>query len=505
MPNTLSDLELPAVRIESIPPDPKGTAVAFRRIGYSLEEALSDLVDNSLDANSSRVLIRFFRNNRKIVRVAVVDDGDGMNEEILQRAMQYGAQLGHKDSDLGKYGIGLKVASFSQCQSLSVLTKQNGVVSARRWRLEKIFRGWQCEVLNPAVATRIFAEPWSDLKLRKSGTIVLWDDLDTLGETGTDLERFISRRISHRLPVELGMRFHRFISGKKLRIRCDVQNVDQKGEVVPVEVPALNPFGYSKTGKTGYPITLGVAIAKEGVLALKAHVWPAMSKQREYVLGGGRVAERQGLYFYRNDRLIQGGGWNGLRDSDSEPHSSLARVEIDLPPSMDSIFSLSIQKSKVVAPPEFKTAAMEARCGNTSFNDYLAAAELVYRDENEEDEEEISIPGVGISASLRKKLTAILSSNGAGSREISFEWRRLEKRKFFELDRDGHTIQLNITFRNRLVEKGSHQAADAPMVKSLMFLLFSRDFRKERTSKKREEWYELCNRILLATVKSIHE
>jgi|ERR1017187_700006 signal transduction histidine kinase len=132
------------VRTERIPPDPKGAAQGMQRIGYSLEEAIADLVDNSIDARASKILIRFFRNETSITQVAIVDNGKGMNESALHNAMQYGVQTKHTQADLGKYGIGLKTASFSQCQSLSVFSagwmpSASGSLQQRppirRWRL----------------------------------------------------------------------------------------------------------------------------------------------------------------------------------------------------------------------------------------------------------------------------------------------------------------------------------------------------------------------------------
>ena len=122
-----------------------------------------------------------------------------------------------------------------------------------------------------------------------------------------------------------------------------------------------------------------------GMLNMIAHIWPAKSEKPEYKLGGGRVAERQGFYFYRNNRLIQGGGWNKVRESDSEPHFSLARVLIDLPPSLDAAFGLTIQKSKVVPPSPFKSLVKAAKAGNTTFEDYIAAADETYRDSTVQD------------------------------------------------------------------------------------------------------------------------
>lgn len=497
-----SVFDIPTIRSERLPPDPKGTALALQRIGYTLEDALADLIDNSIDAQATKVLVRLFRTQKRILRIAVVDDGQGMSEQTLHRAMQYGVQVTHDQSDLGKYGVGLKTASFSQCQSLTVLSRQSGQVSGRKWTLQKMQADWRCEVLDSNAAVLVFEQDWGGLKLRDHGTIVLWDELDALGSAASDIDRLIAKT-GKRLPTELGMRFHRFISSGRVQLLQDVCNLDTAEEAITVVYPALDPFGYASSGKAGYPITFKLQIPDHGDLPIVCHIWPPNSQQPEYKLGGGRIAERQGFYFYRNDRLIQSGGWNGVRESDSEPHCSLARAAIDLPPEMDSLFSLTIQKSEIVTPPEFRPAVEAARCGSTSFNDYIAAAVSVYRDSTGEDREEMLVPSAGLPMTLQRRLAALLGSKNGDNREIRFEWKDLPEDRFFEADLQDDSINLNLFYRPYLVDKGSHSNTDAPVVKVLLFLLLSADLRKLRASKKREEWHDRCNAALVAAIKGL--
>ena len=116
---------LPTTSEKNNPPDAGGTREAFSRIGYKLEEAIADIVDNSIDAKARNILIRFVQNQNSIIRVVIVDDGHGMTSETILKAMQFGARITHKGKDLGKYGIGMKSASFSQCDSLTVISKAN--------------------------------------------------------------------------------------------------------------------------------------------------------------------------------------------------------------------------------------------------------------------------------------------------------------------------------------------------------------------------------------------
>ncbi len=127
--NVHYELDIGTKGVESILPDPERTKEAFSRIGYSLEEAIADLVDNSVDAGATDVLVRLLYDRKNIRRVFVVDNGRGMSEETLRRAMQFGSTLRHKRNDLGKYGIGLKSASLSQCDQFSVLRRMGAQAS----------------------------------------------------------------------------------------------------------------------------------------------------------------------------------------------------------------------------------------------------------------------------------------------------------------------------------------------------------------------------------------
>lgn len=496
-----SQFTVPFVKTTKIPPDPKGTAGALRRVGYELHEALADLIDNSIDATAKKVLIRFIRTASSLTKVAIVDDGTGMDEETLQRAMQYGVQGARTSGDLGKYGIGLKVASLSQCRSMSVLTRADGHSCGRRWTMAKMQDDWRCEILDPRGCSALLDADWNGLNLKLHGTIVLWDDLDVLGGSGTEIDKTI-RGITKRLPTELGLRFHRFIESGQLEIVCDVYELRSGNTPVPIIVPALNPFAYQTSGRAGYPVEFPTDLGNGKRVNLNAHIWPANSEKPEYKLGGGKVAERQGFYFYRNNRLIQGGGWNGVRQSDSEPHSSLARVAIDLPANLDATFSLNIQKSGVVPPPEFKPAVLAAKCGNTTFEDYISAADEAYRDLSDDDIGEVLVP-TNVPAFLQRKIAQVLGASNGNAREVKFDWAELDADVLFSPEISSSTVFLNSLYRRALVPKGAHAATDAPLLKVLLFLLLSDDLKRLRTSRKRSEWFERCNTILISTLRAL--
>lgn len=492
-------LTLPdSVASRRLAPDPEGTAAFMSRIGYSLEEALADIIDNSIDAEAKAVLIRFVCGSDRINQIIIADDGYGMLPDELHTAMQYGVRQPHRKKDLGKYGIGLKAAAFSQCKALSVLSRKASHNSGRRWTIESIKDDWRLEELDANQAGTILDLDWSPVNLDKSGTTVILDKLDSLQSAMSDFSKNLQKTIVE-LKVDLGLRFHRFLQSGNLRIAIDVTKGLGNSPDTQFEVEPLDPFEYPKSGKKGYPATFELEVGEKKVKAV-AHIWPAKSKDPNYRLGAGKVAERQGFYFYRNDRLIKAGGWHNLQ-SDSEPHSSLARVLIEMPPDLDSTFRLSVQKNDFNVPTEFIDAVRASRAGSTTFPDYLKAAQDVYRNAPAT-EEVVFFPKSGIPAGLSKKLERLLvgGSENASTHPIDFRWERMDSDCVFTYDPDEQVLSLNSIFRSSITG-GKNSAADAPVFKSMLFFAIRDLPAAGRMSKKLRDRIEMLNGVLLEALK----
>jgi hypothetical protein len=135
----------------------------------------------------------------------VADDGEGMDEGLLREAMRFGVRLNHERTDLGKYGLGLKAASFSQCQEVAVVTRDvKGWVGGRRWTIDLIERGWICEKLDRSDCQKLLDSDWSPIATGHAGTLIVWDQLDRLrlGRAGVDAALLTFMK---RLPISLGI------------------------------------------------------------------------------------------------------------------------------------------------------------------------------------------------------------------------------------------------------------------------------------------------------------
>lgn len=486
---------------EVLEPDAEGTSHALSRIGYSLGDALADIIDNSIDANARAVLVRLFRNDKSVDRIVIADDGVGMSATTLRNAMQYGSRLPHKKTDLGKYGIGMKTASFSQCSSLSVVTRSNGKASGRRWTRESMSEGWYCEILDAMACRELLNASWQSLDLSKSGTIVIWDDLEHLRPSKRGVDAAV-QNILKRLSVDLGMRFHRFLSGKKVRISLDAQKYSDEDDGIALPVHPLDPFAYSKSGHRSYPKKFPVPMSRIGKVTAEAHIWPPKSKDDNYKLGGGKVSARQGFYFYRNNRLIQAGGWNNTREDDAEPHFSLARVKIDLHPEMDSAFSLNVQKSKVDVPSAFNEAIEKAVADGVSFKQFMKEAEEVYRSAQKKTEDDYPlVPGEGISARVRKNAIDVYAGGEEWVREVAFIWKKLPDKTIFNLDLRAQSIYLNTLYRKEILGGEKASKSDAELLKLLIFHQVRDLFDKERMSSKSRQSIRNCNYSLFEVIK----
>lgn len=489
--------------VEATPPDPERTKDAFSRIGYSLDEAVADLVDNSIDAEATDVLVRLLYDRKSIRRVFIVDNGRGMHEETLRSAMRFGSTLKHKKSDLGKYGIGLKSASLSQCEKFAVITRTGGEVSGRRWSTASFQNNWLCEKLEGSGCRRLLDAQWAGLNLDRSGTIVMWDELTNLQAGDLPASETVNKAILG-LASHLGLVFHRFLEKRdKFRIRLDSQFVGLPEFDVAQFVTPLNPFGYDLAGADGYPKEFKTTLAGVGDLTLVGHIWPPKSRKLGYTLGGGKISSRQGFYFYRNDRMIQAGGWNGCRGDDAEPHLSLARVAIDIPPGSEGHFDVMVQKSKVSPPRDFVQAVRNAKAGTTTFAEYVVQAVKVYRSEGkaEKSDEKTLVPWNGLSTSARKNAREVLAPNEGRIRRVNFRWKPLDTNVVFELDRDHGIISLNEIYRQAILGGTRKSRNDARAFKTTLFLLVRGYFDQKPLTRGRVEFLETCNKLLLGGLK----
>jgi hypothetical protein len=300
----------------------------------------------------------------------------------------------------------------------------------------------------------------------------------------------------------LAIAFHRFLSGRphKVRIAIDIYDARSRECGLPSQLDPLDPFAYGQSGHADFPASLSLDGPYKGQIAVKAHIWPPNSAVPEYKLPGG-ANSRQGFYFYRNNRLIQGGGWNGIREV--EPHSSLARLEIDITPDFDVEVHIDVKKVEIQLPLSLTNALQKATApSGIDFKKYLSIATETYRTRRPTEAELPLIPSAGLPAELVAFLHQELRLEAtAKHRDLKFLWAALEKDTFFEIDREKGHLYLNRSFRRYLLHGLSGSSTDIPVVKCLLFLVLEDALSSERMGPKIRERFDKANRILVEAVR----
>lgn len=338
---------------QTVIPSARRLTESLRDIGYDLEGAVADLVDNSIDANARHIDIEFaFEGADSYVRVS--DDGLGMVRGELDEAMRYGSDRAYGDRALGQFGLGLKTASLSQCRCLTVASRhgKRGRISTRRWDLDRVreLDAWVLESPAPNDCHPAVREP-----LRThGGTVVLWERLDRIlnlrRPDGAAAKRTLETAAAD-VGTHLGMVFHRHLSGEVGGGEAHLTIVINGEPVTPWD-PFARLEKHTKT-LAAQRLELEPGVAVE----VQPYVLPHQSRFstiEAHQLAGGpqRWNRAQGFYVYRRDRLIQAGGWNRLRTMDE--HAKLARIAVDLPIGYEHRFQINVAKMRLVIPTELR-------------------------------------------------------------------------------------------------------------------------------------------------------
>jgi hypothetical protein len=343
---------------EEVPPPASAMIESMRAYGYSTPMGIADLIDNSIFAGATRVWLNFNWSGADSF-ISIADNGRGMSEEQLVSAMKLGSQNPlevRAEKDLGRFGLGLKTSSFSQCRRMSVLSLVSGKSSVRQWDLdfiaEQARNGNDKWLLQKAVSEKT-QERLNFLENVSSGTVVLWENIDRITPHGTSVsdERAHKNFLNLIKNTEeyLAMIFHRYLDD----IACDFK-IFINGTEEHNRVKSWNPFlrhtATTLTPEETIPVNNNRITVKGFVLPHKDRL-----DETEYKEAGGPKGwnAQQGFYLYRNKRLLVSGSWLGLRDIKpwtQEEHYKLARIRIDIPNSMDLEWQIDVKKTNAILP-----------------------------------------------------------------------------------------------------------------------------------------------------------
>lgn len=484
------------VQTVRLPPDPG--LVASLGATHSLATAVSDVVDNAVDAGARNVLIVLETQDDRLVRVRIVDDGRGMDDSVIDSAMTLGLRRDYDPADLGHFGLGMKAAAFAHADTLTVWsTSRLGEPVGRRIRRADFSRDFSCEILSTAAAAG------ADLGRRRcidslTGTVVEWTDLSTAYRGSSDDEalRWLDKRVGD-LRVHLGYTFHRLIERDALHLATRRDERDM-GEGIPEPVPSIDPLGYRTSGHPNHPKTL-VARVGDRQVPITCHVWPPKSEALGYRLGRRSGEELQGFFVYRADRLLQVGGWSGVVTPDSKRR--LARVVLE----GDAIgygLTMNPEKRGLRFEPGFVAALHDARAADGSdFSDYLEVAELVQvqASKRNRDRKPAVMAEKGLGPTLRQRIRRELPDNG--QEPLSFLWAKASSGDLFEIDFEARTVRLNPDYRAAFVgARGSLN--DAPFLKAALYLLTHHVFEGRYLGSRDKDEIALFQAVLTAAAQA---
>jgi hypothetical protein len=326
---------------------------SLRDIGYDFTTAVADLVDNSIAAGASRINVytQFVPHGSYVL---ISDDGSGMSQKDLVEALRFGTRRDYRKNELGRFGLGLKTGSFSQCRRLTVVTRTTPAqarINVMTLDLNRIARTDTWDITAGESTPAI--ERAKDMLRESPGTVVVWEDLDRVlperyAETGWGRRRL--RALASRTADHLAMVFHRFIAGEASR-RSEVVICVDDTKLVP-----WDPFAPDEAARSVLPEQVFEVEVDEGSseVRFRGVVLPARDRfssleQFERLSGPQKWNRQQGLYIYRADRLVQHGGWSGLRGIDE--HTKLARAAVDFDTDLDEAFQINVAKMHVELPP----------------------------------------------------------------------------------------------------------------------------------------------------------
>ncbi len=329
-------------------PSPTALFGSLRALNYSVESSIADIVDNSVSANAARIAVDFTWNNGNPT-LEISDDGDGMSESKLVSALRLagdGPDMERNETDLGRFGLGLKTASIAHCRRFTVSTIQKNNLTNAGWDLDLLEKSDSWEMTTDSKQTQ---QRHRQKIGGKSGTVVMWQNFDRLlGSVDTDEKEDVFNQAAERTFEHLGMVFSRFLLRKHSPIVITVNEV-----AVRAWDPALSHLEENWPQLKELRLVLNPEWAGTTEIKISSFVLPREEefpdKDTHKHAGLGRWNSLQGFFVYRADRLIYDGGYLGL-GIELEEHAKLGRIVIDIPNSRDHEWALNVTK-EALRPP----------------------------------------------------------------------------------------------------------------------------------------------------------
>ena len=349
---------------EEVIPNPEFLIKSIAEQGYSLETALADLIDNSIAAQADKIEILLNTDSNPFT-LYLADNGNGMKEQSLKKNMLFPSnslESIRRVTDLGRFGLGMKTASFSQTRRFTVLSKEKGShnFSGRTWDVDflRSTKKWRL-IVNPEDEIDKLLSAYrkeSDERLQQfddfePNTIVVWQGLYKFENYIDEVDRSsaLKKEINDVTSDYLSLVFHRFMEEKKspLRIRINNRTLTPFNPF-PTNEPDFRPLEYKQRRVSDDSIKL------EGFILPSRSINECKNGLTIWTTPNRGLMDMEGIYIYRANRIIHFGGWNGLIKK--APRLQLARLRVEVGNSVDHLLHLNVSKSKIAIPHDLKEA-----------------------------------------------------------------------------------------------------------------------------------------------------
>ncbi|MBK8541818.1 MAG: ATP-binding protein [Ardenticatenia bacterium] len=478
-----------------LPPNPRVVMAIGKH--HTFNHAVADLVDNSIDAGAQCVLIRFVRSANRLLGLLIVDNGHGMGEEEIDNAMTLGGDREYATGSLGHFGMGLNAASLGQAKIFTVYSR----ITARQavGRSASLANGnqdFECRIVAPEDAASILNTHWGVMET-SSGTVVRWDHVRKfpIGEDAGRVTAFLAQTTTE-LRHHLGLVMHRLLEARQVNIWIDIFDADRNEAGPPVPVDFINPFAASPaTRAIQRHSTLNSTVIDSVLSAISGPVARMSTATR---FPGGTPLKWQGFYFYRHRRLLQAGGWNEIALDEND--LQLARVEVDVSDELSEFLTMNPEKTGVIIGQKLVDAIRTTQTPDGwDWESFLNDARGMDRKSRKRSRDRAKAipPGRGFTPRLKRAITSELTFI-SGEDPIDFRWDKIEDGAFFAVDREQRTVRLNRDYRRLVIGDSNGSLNDAPLVKTLLYLLVEKLFHGQFFGTRDKDNLDLWRELLTA-------
>lgn len=493
-----------------MPPDPR--LVSSIGAGHKLETAVADIVDNSIGAGATNVLIRFLIDEDSVKGLMIVDDGRGMNGAEIEKAMKYGGQDEYETGSLGHYGVGLKASAMSQGDEMSVYSKRDGYVAQGRWMSREsvdaaaplVKSYWPDEVGN------YFSAVSTEFEL-KHGTIVVITrprNFVTDGDAA-EVQSWLSSTID-KLDKHLGGIHHRRLASGRVAIHLDQFDLEWEESGSALGVSPRDPFAHDGYDSQGFPATYIGSIDGHN-FELLVDIWPSNgTREDNFVIGVNDTHDGQGFYIYRNDRLLQAGGWNELISPSLERR--FIRLAMEISETLEKYVRMNPEKNGIEFTGPFRQAIKRSRSrdGKLGFDDILAASANTQIAANRRTRQEKLIvkPEAGLDRRIVEAMGDQIGFDDDHS-PIRIVWDRLSPDQVFEVSPSERKLVLNNRYHDDLTKLGRTGkpagSKQAPLVTTLIYLMVRQDLERMTEGARWKAEQESIQRVVVEAIHAQRE